>query len=372
MSYLSCLCHVCVINFVCVLAACNQISNDQRCAMSELSIEEYEDAKAGAAAVNLIQRHPILAKSGGRRVHTSILPPSDYLEAATPLAWTHVPKCGSTFINSLVRLPGVCPGLITNETDIVWNIDSLDSSGNHDPEQPNWNKEFPDWDERCPGLRKLPGIYYLGQHASVGSYFDAAYDGRGVIMLRQPEQRTISMYNYLLSGGEARGVIFSFLPDLLKASDFAKKTEGCVVRMLTREPQVSPQKELDDAYDGEDWVTSYCVKSVMSDIPFASDVKEARLRLRGYAFVGITEEWQISICLLHAMFGGQCNSAEFSNVRGQRSSNETAYDTSVLEGFVDQYDGELYEEALSIFSKNLELYGVSEESCQQCFEAAGI
>jgi hypothetical protein len=67
-------------------------------------------------------------------------------------------------------------------------------------------------------------------HFSVGSLFEDVYDGHGLIMLRQPEQRLISMYN---DGSERKD---SMADALLKMgiAEFARMTKGCVVRMLTR------------------------------------------------------------------------------------------------------------------------------------------
>ena len=34
-----------------------------------------------------------------------------------------------------------------------------------------------------------------------------------------------------------------------------------------------------------------------------------------FAFVGLTEEWDLSVCLFHRMFGGECHVREFLDVR---------------------------------------------------------
>ena len=40
--------------------------------------------------------------------------------------------------------------------------------------------------------------------------------------------------------------------------------------------------------------------------------QEAAKRVReGFAFVGITEEWDLSACLFHEMFGGDCHAWDF-------------------------------------------------------------
>merc|ERR1712039_746658 len=96
-----------------------------------------------------------------------------------------------------------------------------------------------------------------------------------------------------------------------------------------------------------------------------AEVKEAVQMLReGFAFVGLTEELKTSVCLMHKMFGGQCDQHSFFSAHyGTRHAN-SSYDVSELKGFRDIADGVLYAEALEIFSENLRLYDVSAETCE--------
>lgn len=59
------------------------------------------------------------------------------------------------------------------------------------------------------------------------------------------------------------------------------------------------------------------------DVEVTSEMTEAAIALLdGAAFVGLTEEWNDSICLFHAMYGGELNPHSFSNVR---STNDFAF-----------------------------------------------
>eukprot|EP00439_Symbiodinium_sp_Y106_P062983 s1437_g9.t1 len=103
--------------------------------------------------------------------------------------------------------------------------------------------------------------------------------------------------------------------------------------------------------------------------------EEAIRRVRhGFAFVGITEEWDLSICLFHAMFGSQCRATDFQDTRSAypgKSANDL-YDTAALEGFRDEIDGMVYDEAVRIFRNNLIRFNVSMDSCRDCFAQAGL
>ena len=56
------------------------------------------------------------------------------------------------------------------------------------------------------------------------------------------------------------------------------------------------------------------------------------------------EEWDLSICLLHRMFGGDCLPSDFMDSRPTFSGDTTnhEYNTSVLDGYDDPVDRLLY------------------------------
>ena len=58
---------------------------------------------AAADSVDLLQRH--------LEIHT---PSSVRRMKASPMHWLHVPKCGSSFFNALMHMPGACPGVEEN------------------------------------------------------------------------------------------------------------------------------------------------------------------------------------------------------------------------------------------------------------------
>eukprot|EP00322_Chrysochromulina_rotalis_P016154 CAMPEP_0115863948 /NCGR_PEP_ID=MMETSP0287-20121206/18948_1 /TAXON_ID=412157 /ORGANISM="Chrysochromulina rotalis, Strain UIO044" /LENGTH=211 /DNA_ID=CAMNT_0003318403 /DNA_START=595 /DNA_END=1229 /DNA_ORIENTATION=- len=134
--------------------------------------------------------------------------------------------------------------------------------------------------------------------------------------------------------------------------EYAKAVQGCAVRMLTRPGQSCGRPPL----------------------PSNAEVTEAITRLRRrFAFVGLLEEWELSICLLHVRFGlGLCEAVEMSNTRpgpmASRSNTthrHSGYNVSVLRGFTDPYDGPLYQEAQVIFRAQLDEYNVTKELCQE-------
>ena len=97
------------------------------------------------------------------------------------------------------------------------------------------------------------------------------------------------------------------------------------------------------------------------DVALAKTILAERI-----AFVGLTGEWQASLALFHAMTHTQCDraSTEGANLRPSASATKTTagYDTSVLDGFVDEADEALYAFAVSLFKDRQRRYRTSRVS----------
>jgi hypothetical protein len=283
------------------------------------------------------------------------LPQKERLKALLPLAMVHVPKCSAPFSNAVIKLPGVCRGLPKD----VWVC----------------SETWPDCETRSFGkafllLEGKPheclGIQRWVHHAGFRTQYASGMKGHGVIMLRQPEERLISAYYNPPASFERElcncshtprcdcekvphGWPSYFIPprDIL---DYVMFAQGTAVKMLTR----------DDAKG----------KGVIQDSrpPTRDETMMAVRRLHeGFAFVGIVEQYMLSVCLFHAMFGNTCHKAEILNYH---TSSPHPHDIEQLRGFVDVADRELYAAAQSIFETNLRLYSVSPAGCEACYKNA--
>ena len=129
--------------------------------------------------------------------------------------------------------------------------------------------------------------------------------------------------------------------DWMLLTTFARKTEGLAVRMLLR---------TDDSFE--------------DDCCSEEEVLEAKRRLGTFAFVGMTDQWEMSVCLFHVIFGGDISASDLLNVRpGAGKVAHSRYDTSMLGTFHDEADEALYAQALQIFERDLRIFGVTEEWC---------
>lgn len=274
-----------------------------------------------------------------------------------PLAWIHVPKTGTSILNAFTSLAcdenwpvfrpvrsqhafwkvfpmdqGCATGF-TSSKDRVAKERALNVTAGLPPPK--------DW------FRSPPGHYGFGKHADTQASL-------GVTVLRQPEQRIISGYAHNLHsyrsvrGPDGRRIT---KPTLLQ---YARVVQGCAVRMLTM--------------GGEPCGWGRITGSV---------IRQALSTLAAFQYVGITEHWDLSVCLWHRMFGGgpgkpwwaRCEPAQFLNTRPGKAWQAGAHghSTAALEGFVDTVDGRLYEAAKEIFRRNVERYNVTVESCAPCF-----
>mmetsp|Transcript_93263 Transcript_93263/g.216762 ORF Transcript_93263/g.216762 Transcript_93263/m.216762 type:complete len:337 (+) Transcript_93263:39-1049(+) len=266
------------------------------------------------------------------------------LEATKPLRWLHVPKTGSSWINVLIHTPSMCPflphGIVVDKEQFCQSCDDT-QLGILEHFYLHFNTTV-----SCPGSFGSPENppYY---HRAIGSRL-ADYAGHGLTMLRNPESRMASSWHYMKWDWPHLG---NRPPRDLE--DYKNVTQGCYVRALTFET-------VDPPY------LSFChIKATLDNGVSPESVKEAKRRLDTLVFVGITEEWDLSVCLWRVMFGGLCYGSDMEKIR----ASPEPY-TVDLGGFIDKADHEIYEHGQKIFERNKMKYGVSRSSCQPCFEHA--
>jgi len=306
-----------------------------------------------------------------------LLHSASILEPPTPLYWLHIPKCNSGFGRSLLLLPGVCDDMSESSKSILFDPYFFEAPIYWDPQNPP-NKE-------CQGIMDVED-YKFGAHRGIGPIYSEHVRNHGMVILRQPEQRILSAWNddyhsWPWDSYDGRA------PQ--NVSEFVSAVSGCATKMLTRAGS--------DDIPASDSSGGACGDPIP---PSEEEIARAIDRLQeGFPFVGILEEYDLSICLLHKMYGGTCKGVELqethvtevqSNVSAQniavnstrgvslattasvRASTRVSseYDTSVLNGWVDKADRAIYIEGQRIFAQLLERYGVSEAACQTCWEHA--
>lgn len=286
-----------------------------------------------------------------------------------PVAWVHIPKTGTSFINAVMseacddnwrfwlgrelerlfwaraRLSRGCAGGLTSSVDTARKESAFRATagGLPMPDPHGW-------------YRSPPGHTGFGRFAVTNAPL-------AVTVLRQPEQRLLSGYHANTHGWrepQQRG-----LTPLL----YAQKLQGCQVRFLTRAGDQCSSRD---------------------QPPDTSEVEQALRTLERFQFVGISEQWDLTVCLFHKMFGGgrttargsplpwwsRCNASHFYNTRptGVRLAAKqpaaahasTQRDIAELDGFIDHADRRLYGYGRYLFRRRLAEYNVTRESCAPC------
>lgn len=194
---------------------------------------------------------------------------------------------------------------------------------------------------------------------------DDAYEewrGHFVGLFREPKSRFASAYNHFSTNDPAVGTSENL-------RRFSLVTMGVVTMMLSGEDGKAsigcefrwPSMEMDPGCESD-----YC-KGCMS-LPTEAQVAKAISRLDGFAFVGLTDHFDLSVCLFHAMFGGDCYPVEFVNMRPARYRQNF---TQQLDGFEDPFDQRIYNAASQIFWANVQRFNINKVTCQRICPNSG-
>lgn len=309
----------------------------------ESSISEHLEVGSGspeypsANTNNSIAFELHIPRTGGASVAQVLAAQQERLQKLKPLFWVHVPKTGSSFLNTIVTHDGICPNLPDGEYVTPQMIRANPYAGEQFTEKYG-NESY------CSGLDES----FTFKHCGISKYNSTTRKGHGVIMLRDPKQRLISQY---IHDQTVASPIFPKTPEFKL---YARKTKGMAVKMLA----------FDDARGS-------CTHFVTNATLTTQHVELAKSRLRtDFAFVGLTDRWEESICLFHAMFGGPCRDLEFANVRpGAENKHDLGYNVSAYGDVGDEFDEPLYGEAVEIFESQLQTFGVSPENCRRICNA---
>jgi hypothetical protein len=272
-----------------------------------------------------------------------------------PLLWVHVPQSGAAFLQTLLWT--VCASWPRD-----WSL--LDYTGKSMAE--HFERYSPA--SHCPdGMAEAEGgrpDFHGGlgvetqqqeeEDAATTPY--AAHKGHLVAMFRRPDERIVHSFG----AGNATDL-----------AEYRQRAAGCITKTLSRGG------------------TYPCVESDVP--PTEGEVALAIQRLReGFAFVGLTEEWNLSICLWHATVGGTPYAEEFQAYRpvvvGQPrlslSAERRVEEVEEAEEeqlraekeqsgeYYDRADEAVYRAAEEVFWSNVDKAGMTAERCKEMIETA--
>ena len=184
---------------------------------------------------------------------------------------------------------------------------------------------------------------------NVSSWDEWKCDFMGIF--RDPIARGWSSFDYFIKGiGKPAG---GHPAPNMTALQHATCIAGSAVKQITGQ-----QESIDNEYG----TLPTCVED-RSGEKIVPDVAKAISRLDGFKFVGLTSDWDRSICLFHAKLGGECRAVEFLDSRP--TGGNSSYPKTPLGGLRDEYDEALYSAVLDKYRKDLHAYGIHEALCRR-------
>lgn len=257
------------------------------------------------------------------------------------IAWFHPPKTGTSFGTALVhfansRLPPRASMPYCGPDGRLCNGTTGD-----------FFKHYPVGQWFSTGVSLWLGSGF-GSHRRVDDHVLRSFRGSLFGLFREPARRAMSAYLYqdLRSNGRLRATTHVL--------NYTSNVAGMVVKML------AGQEDGNDCRDME----RTCHRHI------TPNVSEATRRLSEFQFIGLTDEFNKSLCLFHLQFGGQCLQVELQNSRptthsavGQRMKN----DVDLMEAVraADPFDSELYRHAQVQFHTAVQRHKLSCETCQK-------
>jgi len=237
------------------------------------------------------------------------------------IRWLHIPKTGTSFAN------------------IVWHYGCPDIP--RSASVADYDTRFEgELDDAYPMKKNCPYLvdHTPATHKPIGEKEWEDHHGSFVTMFREPSSRIESAFNY------NRHCIQDCNPennDMWKCDtirDPARTHGGACKRVQSA--QCLTQYALAEPAQG-------CQTKMVYGIPCSGDMtmdpvkrKLAAQRVKnGFAFVGLVEEWQLSLCLFHRVLGGHPFPVESDHVReGSSSPNDRNCSAQVESQLGEQKD----------------------------------
>lgn len=209
------------------------------------------------------------------------------------LGWLHIPKTGTSFVNTMLRWG--CPQLpvkffvrprrerpanlsLPYEAMISWDW-LFGSEEGHAWLRRECGRRLTRIDDRT-GMRK----YAVAMHAALRRN----EAGCTAALFRNPGQRTMSNYLHVAYHYKTDRMASQSLQEFVRKTRFHSQQAKLLLGRHYRDERIVSGRE-----------ARYAGRMVIHDL----------------AFVGLTERFELSVRLFHAMFGGIPHRAQFANVR---------------------------------------------------------
>jgi hypothetical protein len=275
-------------------------------------------------------------------------------KCSVQIAWLHIPKTGSSFGTTLAHTANSALPPRAHIPSGMNKSDPEDMPATKiDLEQQHLVLDF--FVHKYPVDEWFDGVFRNpdnpGDHIPILQGEEEVWRDFWVGFFRQPEERVSSAWHNFANG----------TGDVLA---FQRNVEGQQTSMLSLGESGRDKVDCETHGGGQVKFHQSCERARK----LVPKVDIALQRLKEFQFIGLTEEWDFSICLFHVVFKSDCLSLEFENIRPteyHETEVEKEKEIKLLKQNPDPYDTILYRAAKSSFQEALSKYNINNETCRK-------
>lgn len=266
------------------------------------------------------------------------------------IAWLHIMKCGSSFGTTLAHFANQSLPETAHIPSGIDQNDPEDRTTEGSQGEPNFFRFKYPVEKWFKNVFRYPSN--PGNHLPILNEEWDEWKHNWFGMFREPASRALSSFYHF---GQGKGDMH----------EFVKKIKGQQASMLS--VGAVGMAKIRCEFNQSDAMAE-CDRIVEPDVPLAIQ------RLDGFAFVGILEEYDMSVCLFHKMMGSDCLDVEFLNTReanypGTEEMKKT--ELQRLKDAGDAWDDPVYEAALRRFWGDVRKYDLKPSTCRALCPSAG-
>lgn len=310
---------------------------------------------------------------------------TNYSRCQAKIAWFHVMKCGSSFGTTLAHFANHSLPELAHVPSCRGVIADVEEDSCHFDQGPKelfvYKYPLREWfrDAFWTGFTDNHS-HDPGSHKPISQTNYDAWKGHFVGFFRSPESQLASAFNHFVASSREipdkithKNITFetfvSGKDETRYLAKFAEVSQGLVTKMLTALSPEDGNAKIKCQFDFDNWLVEdpECTGQHCRWCLQKPDVKAQQLaleRLDGFAFVGLLDYFDLSLCLFHAMFGGECRAVEFMNTRKSWYHKNYSADLKEMK-WTDPYDEQIWQKVSQKFWANVQHHELTAKKCRR-------
>jgi len=305
------------------------------------------------------------------------------------IAWFHVMKCGSSFGTTLAHFANHSLPALAHVPSCLGSIADVEEDSCHIDQGPKelfvYKYPLQEWfSEAFWSAFNDNKSHDPGSHKPIVLKDYDAWKGHFVGFFRSPESQLASAFNHFVASSKFPDNIthrnttdfetFVAGHETRYLAKYAEMSQGLVTKMLTGVFPDNGMAPIKCQFGFDNWLVEdpECTGQKCRWCLQKPDVQVQQLaleRLDGFAFVGLLDYYDLSLCLFHAMFGGECRAVEFMNTRKSWYHKNYSVDLEEMK-WTDPYDEQIWDKVSRTFWANVHFHKLTAKKCQHICPSA--